>query len=243
MIDDNTLETTDTQDELANEEVEAQFGLASLEAENSVNDNNNKPGDINPTALHASSKKQSLPPHNGEHLVFDKDGSLKERAFYENGKKHGEVRVYKNGLLSERKHYKEGILEGFVELYDNGIMKMSINYQNNTPNGIGYYFHKSGVIHAMVWYKDGLLEGPFIVFNESGLVIKRDIYMKNKLNGPSYIYYESGMIFQSGENKNNLKDGEWITKDPDGNLMQTIIYNQGAIVAKKIEKPSIKKKK
>lgn len=198
-------------------------------------EDNKEISEENETAIKGKKNPQPMQ-QDGQVLIYDDNGKLKERVFYKNGKKNGEACVYKNGLIAEKKNYIDDLLEGFVEIYDQGIMKMYVKYANNIPNGIGYFFHKSGIVNAIAWYKNGLFEGPFLVFNETGLLVKRDTYMANKLNGPSYIYYENGIIFESGQYKDNLKEEKWINKTPDGKLIQTIIYNAGAIVAKKVEK-------
>ncbi len=180
--------------------------------------------------------KKQKPPENGEYFAYDENGEIKQRSFYKDGKRNGEDRVYKKGLLAERKTFVDDVLEGFVELYDNGVMKMNIKYSNNVPNGVGYFFHKSGYVNAIAWYKDGLLEGPFLVFAEDGALVKRSFYKENKQNGKSIVYHDNGMIYESGQYKENQKDGTWVTKDKDGKLMQTVVFNNGAVISKKVEK-------
>lgn len=180
--------------------------------------------------------KKTPKPADGEFFEYDDDGGIKERLFFKDGKRNGEGRSYKKGVLTERKIYVDDILEGFVELYDNGIMKMNIKYSNNVPNGVGYFFHRSGYINAIAWYKEGLLEGPFLVFSEEGALVRRSSYKENKQHGATITYHPNGMIFESGQYKENQKDGTWVMKDATGKLMQTIVYNCGAAVSKKVEK-------
>jgi len=178
--------------------------------------------------------------HEGEVITFDDNNEVKERAFYIKGKKEGENRVYKKGLLAERKFYKDGVLDGFVELYDKGIMKLNIQYKDNLPNGIGYFFLPSGIVNAIGWYKNGLLEGPFLIFNMEGRLAKRSIYKENQQEGQAIVYHPNGMIFEIGIYRENKKDGKWVMRDDEGNLLQTTNYNMGVIVSKKVEKPGKK---
>jgi len=190
--------------------------------------------DNTPKISHKSINRQV--PDNGEHIILDDSGNIKERNFYVKGKKNGESRVYKNGLLIQRKTYKDDVLEGFVEIYSNGNLQMLTKYSGNFPNGIGYFFHNTGIINAIAYYKNGLLDGLFLVFNEQGFIIKRQFYKDNLLNGPTVTYHENGEICETGNYKDNLQEGQWTTKDPTGKLRQTAIFQGGICTAKKTEK-------
>ena len=70
-------------------------------------------------------KAFSLKPYSGEHIGWHKNGQLKEKGNYIDGKRDGFWQSYhENGQTNFRANYKDGKLHGLLEQYeDDGSVK------------------------------------------------------------------------------------------------------------------------
>ena len=77
---------------------------------------------------------------------FHKNGRLRDRGNYKDGKRDGPFEgFYEDGQLFVRGNYKDGELDGLVEeFYENGQVFIKRNYKNGKLDGPWEMFHKNG---------------------------------------------------------------------------------------------------
>ena len=78
-----------------------------------------------------------MPKADGLHIKYDKNGDIKSKIHYKNGKKHGPYETYSRGGCLETGSYKDGEKHGKSEsYYKNGKLstKKPIKTGNYTAN-------------------------------------------------------------------------------------------------------------
>ena len=147
---------------------------------------------------------------------------------------HGKATYYTNrgDLLSEGV-YNNGLKVGLWRNYDRGVGTLisEINYKEGTPNGKFTRYYQNGnlskrgiqytVNNGSVHY---VFDGMFEEFYSEGALSQITNYDMGKRSGSFQSYHKSGVIKQKGDYVNNLKTGEWVYFDSDGDTISIISF-------------------
>lgn len=140
------------------------------------------------------------------------------------------TRWYENGSLEEKAYYVDNQYDGVVEEYNvfGKMVKLS-TYQNGVLNGLFYQWYDNGKVFVEGEYVDGMMHGSWIMYYQDGSIGSNAIY--NMGTGVQKGYSEGG-AYQNAEihYKNGVKDGEEKHFDIDGNVIETIVWDNGNYV-------------
>ncbi|MEP7169158.1 MAG: toxin-antitoxin system YwqK family antitoxin [Bacteroidota bacterium] len=205
-------------------------------------------------------------PQNKDIVYFeikDAQGKIQEIGKYLKGKKDGVWRTYNSseGLLA-LEEFKEGVLNGIkIQFDESGYLSIDATFKNGKLNGRRTEYRYGSVKRHIENYADGVLNGNKKAFYESGTLQedggykdgKRDglvkwftqqekpsieyTYKMGIIDGPAKTYFASGKILTEGNYKNDNESGEWKEYDETGDLVKTIVYDNG----KKIKETIVKK--
>ncbi len=114
----------------------------------------------------------------GEFVVTQHDGTVREQAQYSNGRLHGERRTYyANGKDEAQENYTEGKLSGKRTLFfPSGEVWYTENYTNGRLDGERTEFFPNGQIYINEFYSDGMLDGPRNLYAPDGNLITSEEY-------------------------------------------------------------------
>ena len=87
-------------------------------------------------------------------------------------------------------------------------------------------------------YKQGKRDGLVKWFTQQEKPSIEYTYNLGVIEGPAKTYFASGKVQTEGNYKNDNETGEWKEYDEDGNIIKTIVYDNG----KKIKETDMKKK-
>jgi antitoxin component YwqK of YwqJK toxin-antitoxin module len=117
-------------------------------------------------------------------------------------------------------------------LYQNGQVKEIIKLKNNKKHGTQKHFSNAGVLLSEINYKNGLLCGTHVTFNNEGKIIEKKQYRVSPTKQTSwlhgkYLLYSGKVIITKGLYKDSLKDGKWFEYYNNGTLKSLIEYKNG----------------
>ena len=85
-------------------------------------------------------------------------------------------------LIAEGKLDHKNLKFGLWKEYNKqGIVIVESHYYRSKINGLYVSYYDKGSILCKGWYKDGMKDGEFKIFNEAGKLILTQTYFKNKL--------------------------------------------------------------
>ena len=156
-----------------------------------------------------------------DYLGFNANGV--DSIFY-----NGPIKIYDAGNLSVQKTYINDKVEGDEIYYyaESGAIKMRGNYIDDKQHGLEYWYYESGNKMAERVYKNGILNGDFIRYNESGLITSSSKYVNGELQGQQK-GYKNGILSYTVEYKNNLISGDQIFYYESGVISGKINYVKG----------------
>lgn len=126
---------------------------------------------------------------------------------YVNQQKEGVWKIYKNNQLVADEEYKHGLKNGKSHRYYNtGEVMEEKEWVNDQEDGNYQIFFKSGEPYMQCKMKQGMRHGLFLVS------------------------YENGRQEMVAEYRNNLRHGEWKYFNKEGNLLYTLVYDNGQIL-------------
>ena len=124
-----------------------------------------------------------------------------------------------------------------IKTYDNGNIK-SIGYHKKTKNRIvkngkeeTYFYH--GVKKSERTYRNGILDGLFIRWDENGLKESEVTYKDGKLDGLSIRWYENGQKEYERTIKDGKYDGLWTEWYNNGQKKREASYKEGFEISEK----------
>lgn len=144
-------------------------------------------------------------------LNFTEHGHLSNTETYLNDSLNGKKTVYylpeqvedKTKKISAVYNYKNGKLDGeFTEYFNFGAVKSTGVYTNNIKSGIWRSYHPNGKLMLVTRYKNGVMHGYRVGFDESGKEI-----------GRVYFYY--GRKLEGDELKEKLEQMKKLGIDPN----------------------------
>ncbi|HEX6429195.1 MAG TPA: hypothetical protein VF008_15970 [Niastella sp.] len=129
-------------------------------------------------------------------LDYYPDGTKKVLTAY-NAKGEAEgtkVYYYGSGSTKETDQYVKGESNGeAVTYYSNGQKKVALKYVADKKDGYYNSWFLHGGKQEEGWYKDNLLEGEWLLYNETGHLISRTGYLNGDMNGMKTEYWPNGV--------------------------------------------------
>ncbi len=130
-------------------------------------------------------------------------------------------------------HVINGVRNGAWTTYhpESSKPKTITNYINGVKNGDELHFNDRGYITSIVGYKNDVLHGLSGNY-KNGRTINETTYADGLMNGPFRIYDENnGKIQRSGNMNNGKQHGELLYYKPDGTISMRYEYNNGEKVS------------
>ena len=155
-------------------------------------------------------------------------GQLRYSGFFENGKEKGVFKYYyKSGNLEKELLYiTPGIYAKAKMYYSNKLIKALGEYCLKQRCGTWEYFNDIGKIICKENYKNGVLDGDYIIYFD-GILTDFHTYKNNKKNGISKSFFLSGNIKIISNYFNNKLNGEYVAFSEDGKMIQKGNYING----------------
>jgi len=99
-------------------------------------------------------------PFTGSSTEYYKQGQVKNKRSYKNGKDNGEsIYYFQNGNIWTITRYRGGKLNGeSINYYENGQVERKINYKDDVFDGISIYYYENGQIMKELNFKAGQLQ-------------------------------------------------------------------------------------
>lgn len=99
-------------------------------------------------------------PINGEFRSFYKNGKLKEKLLFKNGKYHTKQFIY----------------------YDNGNIMLESTFKNGLYHGATKEYYRDGKLKRKITYRKSKLHGIMDIYNTKSELIYKILFNKNKVN-------------------------------------------------------------
>lgn len=160
--------------------------------------------------------------------LFD-DGTIKSEINYANNLPNGLYKEYTpNGKILKIERYENGILKAEAKENDSiSLTKLRVERE----------YYKNGKIKAVLVYKDSLLYGKQLYYDENGNIKKAEIYNEigikvaegqmdtmGRRQGKWQLYYDDGTQLADGNYLNNKKSGKWVYYYSNGKILEKGSY-------------------
>jgi len=147
---------------------------------------------------------------------------------------------YENVLKKEFEKKKNKNIEnenGYNEIHSNTDEGLYVVDKYNKVNGKIHGSNErfslaSGNLISSTYFEDGIVNGPFQLFNTNGVLFQEGMIIDNKKHGICIQYYFDGEIENSATYKKGKKNGEFKTFYLNGNTHITGQYKEGKINGK-----------
>lgn len=162
------------------------------------------------------------------------NGTPSMEAIYSMNVLNGEAcRWYENGNVEEKACYKDNKYDGVVEEYNVfGTMVKKETYTDGVLNGMFYQWYDNGNPFVEGEYLDGMMHGGWIMYYPDGSIGSNAVYDKG--TGVQKGYCQGG-VYQNAliHYKDNVKHGEEVHYDKEGNVTETLLWDNGEYVGNK----------
>ena len=164
-----------------------------------------------------------------------KDGCLMVIRSHIQGAEHGKWTYFydSTGFENWVKNYNMGQLHGpQYDFSKNGDTLRVENYINGVLNGVKLTYRynpatKHNFLEKKTNYKNGVLDGPFLIYNTDNKVIEETYYKEGKKNGVFKYYYDDGVLLRTENWTMGVKNGEFKTLYYNGDLQSIEQYKKG----------------
>lgn len=115
----------------------------------------------------------------------------------------------------------------FVEYYDNGTIKGTGTFKDGLVHGSRMMYNENGKIYLKRNYANGINDGASIEYYNNGNV-KQEAYFKNgKEDGKLKIFYENGQLKALFTLLDGVQEGDYYEYDSNGKLIAQYFYVNG----------------
>ena len=140
------------------------------------------------------------------------------------------TRWYENGAVEEKAFYKDNQYDGVVEEYNVfGTLTKKSTYSQGILNGRFLQYYENGKPFIEGEYLDGMMNGGWIMYYPDGSIGSNAVYDRG--TGVQYGFAEGGLYKNAMIHyKDNVKHGTEIHYDINGNVTETLVWNEGEYV-------------
>ena len=168
---------------------------------------------------------------NGKYIEYYKNGQIKVKGSYKEGKRDGEFKAFlKNGKSAGSVFYKDGkiIKSTLVKaMKDNASFSpvTDIYYKLEDSHTLRKVDYENGLLKTyFIYNKDGIPDGESVEYYEEGSIESIVHFRNNIVEGLTITYYENGNIDEEVNYKNNKMNGEAKSYDENGKLNGRTIF-------------------
>jgi len=139
------------------------------------------------------------------------------------------------GYVNWEKNYNMGALHGPQITYSkNGDTLKFENYVDGKLEGAKYTYAmdpktKHTYVSKKVTYKQGLLDGPFLVYNPDRKIIEETSFKQGKKHGVFKYYYDDGVLLRTENWDMDVRNGEFKYLYYNGDLQSVENYKKGKL--------------
>ena len=210
--------------------------------------------------------KGEAPIQNGKYIEYYKNGQIKVRGHYKDGKREGEFKTflrnsknagsifYKNGkiikstLINSMKdnasfsvltdiNYNSNSHEIVTDEFPNGLLKQYFTFnKDELLDGESRQYYEEGDIKSISPFKNNVADGTFISYYQNGNIKEKHTYKNGNEEGEGIFYYENGKLEEKYFMKNGKLDGEAVNYFEDGKIKNKAIFKDGVTLEEEIYK-------
>ena len=114
----------------------------------------------------------------GEWLTYSKNGLIRSRTYYKDGKENGTTSFYfNNGKIDESVEVKDDQKNGYYQsLYRNENLFSQGYYLNDEEYGPWYYYNIEGKLTRLMFFNNGQMHGKQYTYSHGGKLLQTDKY-------------------------------------------------------------------
>lgn len=162
------------------------------------------------------------------------DGKLYEEENYKNDILDGEYKsYYRNGKIHTIGYHTNGVRSGEWKDYSENGKNIGIytyNQNGRLDGKIIYYiptdFSQKSYFRKETEYRDGILEGSYIVYDTKDRITEKGFHRNNEKDG-QWIKYVEGKIIYEENYRNGRRDGVQRYYYTNGKVSEEYVYNYG----------------
>ncbi|WP_298900940.1 CDC27 family protein [uncultured Psychroserpens sp.] len=193
----------------------------------------------------------------GEWVWYYTDGTIKEKAVYDNGKLNGsntqwhengkiyieanyvsdslenEYKSYNNkGALYQKKYYKKGKLDGVYNSYfpvGEDILEFDIPYKNALVEGQVLEYYSNGNIYSETNFSGGVKNGVQKKYDVNKKLSSEAYFLNGNYHGNYKTYHSNGTIYEEGNYVEGALEGTIKMYFRNGTLAGEFEYSNGKL--------------
>ena len=90
------------------------------------------------------------------------------------------------------------------------------SFKNGLREGPWVVYHENGQLFYKGDYKNGEQEGSWVGYRENGQLYYKGGFKNGKKEGSWVGYYDNGQLWYKGDYKNGVREGTWVWYQKDG---------------------------
>ncbi|WP_367181828.1 toxin-antitoxin system YwqK family antitoxin, partial [Fusobacterium sp.] len=162
------------------------------------------------------------------------DGKLLNEEYYRNNILNGEFKEYsREGKVTLIGKYSNGMRSGEWKGFDEtGKNTDTFLYNENGQlngkiiNFVPTDFSRKEYFRKETEFKDGILEGSFIMYDTKNKISEKGYYKNNEKDG-QWLNYTDGILLSEENFKNGRRDGKQIYYYTNGKISKEYIFRDG----------------
>jgi antitoxin component YwqK of YwqJK toxin-antitoxin module len=163
------------------------------------------------------------------YIYYDSVNLVHFEIWYQNGQLHGPSIKWSAKVLADTlmyKHYKSGKLDGPQRSYfTNGKIRKSSYYRDGLIDGLQITYNERGQKESEIQFKAGKKTGTWTYYFDSGKSARTENWRDGKKNGVFVSYNENGQVLSTEKYNADLPVGLHQTFYPDGKLNYSCSYS------------------
>ncbi len=165
-------------------------------------------------------------------FTYYRNGSVKTRVFYKDGKKDGKYfEYYPNGTLQDSYSFTAGVEDGkYIGYHPNGVIADEFEIVKGKINGVKKRYHDNGKLRFEYTIVEGEYEGPFTVYYYNGQIEEKGTFKKGEQVGLFESFYSNGQKFEvKNLDESGKQNGVSSISDIDGKKFHEFEYSKGDV--------------
>lgn len=160
----------------------------------------------------------------GKYINYYPTGEVLYSVDYEYGELKNHYKSYSvDGSVAHITYVDDGLLTGFTYLKDDGTESELIKIVKGNVHVETYY--QNGLKSMDCHYKNGVLEGDYIMNYQDGTVYQKETYKNGYYHGLQEAFYPDGTIYSEKNFEHGIQQGSQKYYYPNGKLKLSINYH------------------